>query len=188
MELTLLSSVVPRIEQKCVELQRFKSYLLYSGMNGLTLSMYVIGLLMQKRFLGFCPIVWWARTRNLVLQIHLDQKPLCKLRTIISKLVYFLKICAFNNINILYSLRAPSGPPAFTPFSLGIGDMLSEGRHDPVRNWVPPKKMLTISATSAPLSPLAHVKFWAIDSYQHAKGAPGNDNITVYIYKSSPNT
>lgn len=149
--------------------------------------MCVIGFLMQNSILGFCPIVWWARTRNLVLQIHLDQKSLCKLRTIISKLVYFLKMCAFNKINILHLLRSSSGPPPFTPFSLGIDDMLSEGRHDLVRYWVPHKKMLTTSATSASLSPLAHVKFWAIDSYQHAD-ALGNDNITVYIYKSSLNT
>lgn len=50
MELTSLSSVVHRIEQKCAELQRIKSYLLYLGMNRLTHSMCVIGLLVQKSF------------------------------------------------------------------------------------------------------------------------------------------
>lgn len=141
-----------------------------------------------EEFLGSHPIMLWARIRNLVLQIHLDQEPLCKLRTIISKLVYSFKICPCNNIHILHWLRASSGPPLFTAFILGIAKMLSEGRHDPVRYWVPPKKMLTTSASSAPLSPLAHVKFWAIDSNQQAEGARGNDNITVYIHKSTLNT
>jgi len=50
MELTLLSSVVHRIEQKCSDLQRIKSYLLYLSMTRLTRSTCVIGLLVQKSF------------------------------------------------------------------------------------------------------------------------------------------
>lgn len=44
-ELILLSSVVPRIEQICAEQQRIDSYLLYLGINGLIDSTCVIGLL-----------------------------------------------------------------------------------------------------------------------------------------------
>lgn len=128
-----------------------------------------------------------GRTRNLVLQIHLDQEPLCKLRTTVSKLVYTFKICPCNNIHILHWLRASSGPPLFTPFILGIADKHSEGRHDAVRYWVPPKKCWQPQHLQF-LQLLLNVKFWAIDSNQHAEGALGNDSITLYIYKSTLNT
>ena len=56
MELTLLSSVVHRIEQKCAELERIKSYLLYLGMNRLSHSM-CDRTSRAEEFLGSHPIV-----------------------------------------------------------------------------------------------------------------------------------